>query len=608
MPVIGMAQNTFLQVLNPANLTFSSYEQAKLTAITQMPQVLSVWHISIDNFQGALNGRMLTATLPNEVPISFHADFPYSKDANSFNWIGYNMDGSYFQFIKIGNEYVGNIKITVNGNHYGILSISPTKWVLVKYDSNAIEVEDDCSTLVDPASATDDDEVEDRFGCEVNVIRVLFLYTPFVEGGALSPTTVADKVISELNGTCMASGISSADATFINAGVMLLPGFVEKPEIEDDANDVCENSTAQSLRNSTYADLVILFTGDHPTGNAVGNAVGTTENKAYCAAEIYYADAGFTGTHELGHVLGANHQRCLTCYATSCEPDWPLIKAFGYKFGNAMYGPFRTMMATNGCDAERVTRWSNPEMLFMVGNGAGGFITGTNNDNNAKKVKRRAGKAACFRPNPPPSSNPGPTFLVSISGPAEVCNVQGYYPYQSSISSGQSIAYPLTYLWEISETGIYDYTTVSTTNTWLLTQPSTLPGTWTTVRLTVTDANNQSTFDFFQIYRITCLGGGKGGDDRSSSAVFQTTPFDKSGQIAVMPNPVGEQLRITGLSFGNRLDVLDLNGRVINSFEFNDHESTEALLDLSNLIAGMYFLSIKSNTPAILNKIKFVKL
>lgn len=510
------------------------------------------------------------------------------------------MDGSYFQYIRMGDEYVGNIKITASGNRYGILSLSPTKRILVKYDSNAIDAEDDCSTLTDPASA-DDDEVEDRFGCETNVVRVLFLFTPLVAGGALPPNTVAAQVIAELNGTCLASGISSSDALFVPAGVMLLPGFVENTYIEDDANDVCENATAQSLRNSTYADLVILFTGPHLTSSTVGHAVGTTEKKAYCAAEISAANTGFTGTHELGHVLGANHQRCDICDAGSCEPNWPFIEAFGFDMaGGPGVGNFTTMMTTLACPGTRITQWSNPDTPFM------GLPTGDNNNNNAKKIKKRAGKAACFRPDPPLNSPPDPTFLVSISGDAEICNVQGYYPYQSSIM-GQATN-PLTYLWEVSETGIYNYTTVSTTNTWLLTNPAILPGTWTTVRLTVTDANNNSSFDFFQIKRITCFGGGKGGDDRSSSSDFQATAFDKPVEIAVMPNPVSEQLRIAGMSFGNKLDISDLNGRVIKSFEFNDHESTEALLDLSNLSAGMYFLSVKSNSPSISTKIKFIKL
>lgn len=84
IPLSGIAQNTFLQTLN-TTASLTTGEQSKLTAFTQMPEVLGYWHISTDNFQAALNGRTLTATLPNESTISFQADFPYSKDANSFN-------------------------------------------------------------------------------------------------------------------------------------------------------------------------------------------------------------------------------------------------------------------------------------------------------------------------------------------------------------------------------------------------------------------------------------------------------------------------------------------------------------------------------------------
>jgi hypothetical protein len=601
MPNFGASQNAFLQVLNTTTASLTSEEQTKLTIITQQPEVLNYWHISIDNFENALSGRVLQATLPNEISTTFEADFPFSEGPGRYYWMGYNSDGSYFQLIKRQDEASGKVYIASTGNYYGFISLSSTKTILVKYDNSRTTQISECGVM--SSEEDDDDTVEDRGGCEINNIRVLFLFTPAVAGAIPSPSSVALNAIAELNATSMASGMAETDVHFESAGAVLLPGFIETSNMKNDVDALCDNSTAKSLRNSRYADLVVLLTaGGHTDAIGWAKAIGASDGKAYAGVEIRFANlsptggAGLTATHEVGHLLGGRHQRCTTCNTGFGECDI-LTWYHGFQVGPT----WRTMMAQNACpNPTRIQRWSNPDKEFM------GFQTGDILNNNSKKIKSRASKVCCFREAPPETGGSSYTFLASINGPSEICNVQGYYPYQSTITASPEIVYPLTYVWEISYIGVGNYTQVSTGTSWVLTAPSTLPGYWTTVRLTVTDAANHTAQGFYEIHRNDCPGFGGGGGDRSSS--LSSISQLNGSSITATPNPASDRLTITGLVGDSQINVFDLNGRVCKSVSVDKSENGEIQVSLDNISAGIYFISIKIVGQQSPIKMRFVKL
>jgi len=138
---------------------------------------------------------------------------------------------------------------------------------------------------------------------------------------------------------------------------------------------------------------------------------------------------------------------------------------------------------------------------------------------------------------------------------------------------------------------------------------STLPGTWTTVRLTVTDANNQTTWDFFEIHRVNCFGGGKGTSDRSSGNLDQqpSIVLDKE-QVSANPNPVSESLYLNGLANGSKVTIHDTNGREFGSFDVKVQEGESTLLNVSYLGTGVYIATIWQLGQVQPVKIKFVKI
>lgn len=559
---------------------------------------MAYWPISVDNFESALNGRTLQANLPNEVATTFEADFPHSKGPGNYFWVGYNLDGSYFQIIKRPDEVSGKIYIAASDNFYRIISLSPSRTILVKYDNSIPREHDDCGV---PATEEEEEpEVVDRGGCEFNRIRVLFLFTPAVATATPSPLSISLDVIDEINTTCMASGMAETDVHFERAGTVLLPGFLENMQIEDDLNAVCDNTTAQNLRDLYYADIVVLFTAGHP-GPIIGVANLTASNKkAYCVAELRFSNSGgsLTATHEIGHLLGARHQRKSTCDVSGFD-NWT------WHHGTQVGTTMKTMMAQLACpNPTRILRWSNPDTDFM------GMSTGSTTNNNAKKIEKRAGNVCCFREEPPSSGGTGSayTFLASINGPKEICNVQNYYPYQATITSSPAIVNPLTYLWETSYIGVGNYTQVSTGSSWVLTNPSTLPGAWTTLRLTVTDAANHTAQAFYEIHRIDCFGDSTGTEDRSSFIPDSGVEILQKEAIFLTPNPAKDVVTIKGLEVDTEVTIFDVNGRICKSFTFTDQEGSGLDVNLTDMISGVYVVFIKKPKQASSLKIKFVKI
>lgn len=72
----------------------------------------------------------------------------------------------------------------------------------------------------------------------------------------------------------------------------------------------------------------------------------------------------------------------------------------------------------------------------------------------------------------------------------------------------------------------------------------------------------------------------------------------QSAQLFVFPNPVVEQLTITGTDAQMPLRLFDINGRLVNVFETSDGQTQ---INVSNLTKGNYLLQIGNQV------VKFIK-
>jgi hypothetical protein len=315
------ASPPFFEILNPNTLNFTSAEQAMLNRIQSDEMADVMWHINVSPIHNYITGQTLTITLPgNEGSVYLTADYVISQPNGEYYWSGANPNGSIAQVGKNEHGYFGRIYNVVTGNEYGMLNLSSEKQVLVKYNGTALQMQGGCGN----GTEDDDDtggEVEDRSGCPNNNIRVLVLYSAGTLTTIWNPLVVGPQIVNELNSASLASGLNSLAVSFSLAGVFLLPGFVESGDHVADVNLLRNNTTAQALRDANLADIVILLTtSSYPGIAGYAKGIKVKNQNAYCIATIRAAATSFTGTHEIGHLLGCRHQRCTTC-SQSCDPS-----------------------------------------------------------------------------------------------------------------------------------------------------------------------------------------------------------------------------------------------------------------------------------------------
>lgn len=136
------------------------------------------------------------------------------------------------------------------------------------------------------------------------------------------------------------------------------------------------------LRNEANADIVILVV-DSPTGCGLATRVAALADEAFAVVHHACATATFSVAHEVGHLLGARHDRSLD---KSTRP-------FPYGHGFVHQTQWRTMMSykktCEGCP--RLPIWSSP-IVEIDGQAAGDADT-----HNARVIAEQAERVSRFR-------------------------------------------------------------------------------------------------------------------------------------------------------------------------------------------------------------------
>ena len=136
------------------------------------------------------------------------------------------------------------------------------------------------------------------------------------------------------------------------------------------------------LRNEKRADIVGLILHD-PQGCGLSTRVGADADEAYFVVHHSCAAITYSIAHEIGHILGARHDRAIDMNET------PFPFGHGYVNGTK----WRDMMSyREGCGGcPRIPFWSNPRVLYK------GEPTGTVAADNARVILLQAERVANFR-------------------------------------------------------------------------------------------------------------------------------------------------------------------------------------------------------------------
>jgi hypothetical protein len=138
----------------------------------------------------------------------------------------------------------------------------------------------------------------------------------------------------------------------------------------------------KKLRNEKRADIVGLII-DNPNGCGLSTRIGPDSDEAFFVVHHACATATMSIPHEIGHILGARHDRLVD------ESNTPF--AYGHGYVNST--KWRDMMSyKEGCGGcPRIPYWSNPRVMYN------GEPTGTAAADNARLILELAERVSKFR-------------------------------------------------------------------------------------------------------------------------------------------------------------------------------------------------------------------
>ncbi len=481
-------------------------------------------------------------------------------------------DGSIL-FMKKDGEVVGTINI--NEVSYEFIEIENGYQILYKINPTEKSLcgnENDKETNPTKNKTKKEEPIDQntlqRIECpELSKVRILVLYTP---AGAASVTdiTATTNLAAQQMRTALTNSLVSRNDLSIEIAAILPFNFTETSDIDADVNRLSITSSAQSLRNTYQADLVVLMANSN-YGNYAGYVKSIEQgfDNGYAVMLAHRASSGNVFAHEVGHLLGGRHQQ---------DPVSTIEHGYGFNpsFFPAPFTSSKYTLMSSNTDG-RILHYSNPNVNYS------GHPTGTANKNNVAQHFRITGKqVAAYFPNPT-------SFYATIIGSFTPCPWQDNW-YEADIRCGKA---PFNIQWHTSTNGV-NYTYRASGEFYLFQAPM-QNGTATTIRMTVTGSDGVSQTRYIQTTSysppnsFSCEGGSNGfRTEEESKIVAKVSPNPIEGKAKLyveLPKEDPQTQILIVDSFGKTIQKIDTS-KFTQKGEF----------DITGLSNGLYYISIRS--------------
>jgi peptidyl-Asp metalloendopeptidase len=216
-------------------------------------------------------------------------------------------------------------------------------------------------------------------------IDVMMLYTGNVAKHYIrNPADLLELAIDEANETFRNSGLGNICFRLVHSQLIDYDDGIEDQftHLYTMVDGLGPFKDVKKLRNEKRADIVGLII-DNPNGCGLSTRVGPERDEAYFVVHHACATVTMSIAHEIGHILGARHDRFLD------ESNEPFAYGHGYVNGTKWRDIMGYKEGCGGCP--RVPYWSNPRVMYR------GEPTGTPAADNARLILEQAERVSNFR-------------------------------------------------------------------------------------------------------------------------------------------------------------------------------------------------------------------
>jgi hypothetical protein len=216
-------------------------------------------------------------------------------------------------------------------------------------------------------------------------IDVMLLYSKSLANYYIrDPADLLALAIEQANQTFRNSGLGSIRLRLVHSQAIdyANPGGDQFEDLYRMVDGEGPFKDIKRLRDEKHADIVGLII-DNPKGCGLSTRVGADAEEAYFVVHHACAAITYSIAHEIGHILGARHDRLTDVTET------PFAYAHGYINGTKWRDMMSYQEGCGGCP--RIPYWSNPRILFK------GEPTGTDASDNARVILEQAERVSKFR-------------------------------------------------------------------------------------------------------------------------------------------------------------------------------------------------------------------
>jgi len=444
----------------------SALSQTRISNLQNTGNIISIDRVIINDVSDfLLNGHLIFEHPYNGELFDFqldvlrdNTDYSTSLTVHHYSLFGYASDGSTIEMMINDQGAMGFIRFVDSDEVIKVVSLDDGEDFIIRLEPDRTVYKndnDDCGTNHDEPldPIYDDNYITTR--CGESSVSILFLSTPGVTA-LQDPSLAADAIIAEMNMAASASGIDFA-YTIAGSGAYDYPEFIQtttnftnQDNFLADFDQIRNSGTVEDLRDYHDADLVLVlvpapYVDASGTTFGVAYRVGASKDEAYAIADITASTVGFTATHEIGHLLGARHNRTNICSGTDNSSDY-----HGFPIGPINTRVNQTILTTRACGLTRVARFSSETSLFM------GLATGNEENRNAHIIQKCSNRASCFEKGVSPDlyNDPQEGYTGILGGHISDCQSTAEWTADIDVTFTD----PVNYTWRWSTTGIGNWT------------------------------------------------------------------------------------------------------------------------------------------------------